>query len=80
MMSIQERDMQLKNIVSKKIDSNSIYLIEEEEIEEDDFSLFFYQNFHRFTHGSKHDNKRCPCMPNDFTEFWVNSIVIVNKD
>jgi len=25
-------------------------------------------------------NKRCPCTPNDFTGFWVNSLVVVNKD
>jgi hypothetical protein len=27
-----------------------------------------------------HYNKRCPCMPSDFTGFWVNSLAIMNKD
>jgi hypothetical protein len=33
------------------------YLIEEEETEEDRFSLFFHQIFHRFTHSSKEVEK-----------------------
>jgi hypothetical protein len=58
MMSIQEGHMQLRSIVSKKIHSNSIYLIEEEETNEDSFSLFFFhQIFHRFTHSSKEVEK-----------------------
>jgi len=28
----------------------------------------------------EHYNKRCPCMPIDFTGFWVNSLVVVNGD
>jgi len=27
-----------------------------------------------------HYNKRCPCMPSDFIRFWVNSLVVINKD
>jgi hypothetical protein len=27
-----------------------------------------------------HYNKRSPYMPNDFTRFWVNSLVVVNKN
>jgi hypothetical protein len=27
-----------------------------------------------------HYNKRCPYMPSDFTGFWVNSLVVVNRD
>jgi hypothetical protein len=29
---------------------------------------------------SLHYNKRCPCTPNDFTRFWVNSLVVMNED
>jgi hypothetical protein len=45
-------------LFSKKIHSNSIYLIEEEEeTEEDGFALFFHQIFHRFTYSSKEVEK-----------------------
>ncbi len=27
-----------------------------------------------------HYNKRCPCTPSDFTEFWLNSLVVMNED
>jgi hypothetical protein len=30
--------------------------------------------------GHIHYNKRCPCMPNDFIGFRVNSLVVVNGD
>jgi len=27
-----------------------------------------------------HYNKRCPYTPSDFIKFWMNSLIIVNKD
>jgi len=27
-----------------------------------------------------HYNKRCHCMPSDFTGFWVNSLVVMNEN
>jgi len=27
-----------------------------------------------------HYNKRYPCMSSDYTRFWMNSLVVVNKD
>jgi hypothetical protein len=29
---------------------------------------------------TNHPNKRCPYTPSDFTEFWVNSMVVVHGD
>jgi hypothetical protein len=56
MMPIQERHAIEEYCLGK----NSFQLnnlIEEEETEEDGFSLFFHQIFHRFTHSSKEVEK-----------------------
>jgi hypothetical protein len=29
---------------------------------------------------TQHYNKRCPCTPSDFIGFWMNSLVVMNKD
>jgi hypothetical protein len=28
---------------------------------------------------NRHYNKRCPCTPNDFTRFWVNSRISMDR-
>jgi hypothetical protein len=39
----------------------------------------YWENFNA-SYNKIHYNKKCPCTPNEFTGFWVNSLVIVNGD
>ncbi len=40
----------------------------------------FKSVFLKNTWTRNHYNKRCPCMLSDFTRFWMNSLVVINRD